>query len=136
MKKILLLLITAFLFSCLDGKKNKLTKLDGKYSVVDFRMNQELSKDSLKQAELIKLLSNSEYKFDFLSLDQTVKIEPKFGMKYFGDSIFEYSIDNKLLILKNPSISVNLPYTYENEILRLSINKKGVELFTIIPNKK
>ena len=136
MRKIILIALSILTISCAQNKNEESIKLSGKYSIVDFRMTSEFSKDTLGRKELKSLLNNSKYKFDFSQTDSIVRIEPRFGMKYFGDSIFEYKIDNKFIALRTPDKKINLPYRNDNGIVRLLIDKNGIELFTIIPTEQ
>lgn len=136
MKKIILIALSILIISCAESKKENSIKLNGKYSIVDFRMTSEFLKDSLGRKELSSILNNSKYKFNFSQVNSVVRIEPKFGMKYFGDSIFEYKIDKKFIALRTPDKKINLPYRNDNGIVRLLIDKEGVELFSIMPTKE
>lgn len=135
-KIIKLLILTFLLISCRENNVENHIKLDGKYSIADFRMTPEFAKDSVGKERLMSILTSSKYKFDFSLNESIVRIDPKFGMEYFGDSIFEYKIDSKFIALKNPDKKINLPYKNDNGIIRLLINKKGIELFSITPTKK
>ncbi|MCC1483092.1 hypothetical protein [Winogradskyella immobilis] len=136
MKKIILIIFSILTISCAKTKNEKQITLNGKYSIVDFRMTPESSKDAIDQKELIVILEGSDYKFDFSPIDGIVRIDSAFGMEYFGDSIFEYKIDSKFIALSNPDKKIHLPYRNDDGILRLLIDKKGIELFTITPTKK
>ena len=136
MKKIILMALSILAISCAQSKKENSIKLDGKYSIADYKMTPGFLNDSLARKELMSVLNNSKYKFDFSLTNSIVRIEPKFAMKYFGDSIFEYKIDKKFIALRTPDKKINLPYRNDNGIIRLLIDKKGIELFSIIPTKE
>ncbi|MCF7569198.1 hypothetical protein L3X37_12615 [Sabulilitoribacter arenilitoris] len=136
MKKIIIIALSLLTIACTKIKNKESIILNGKYSIVDFRMTPEFSKDSIGKKELMTILNNSKYKFDFSEIDSIVRIDSEFGMKYFGDSIFEYKIDNKFIALKNPDKKINLPYRNDKGIIRLLVNQKGIELFSIIPKKE
>jgi hypothetical protein len=135
MKSINIIALFFLVISCSQTEKEKTIELNGKYSIADFRMTPEFLKDSIGRNELMTILKNSKYKFDFSELDSIVRIEPKFGMKYFGDSIFEYKTDNKFIALRNPDKKLNVPYRNDNGIIRLLVKQKGIEHFSITPIK-
>ncbi|MBJ6367168.1 hypothetical protein [Snuella sedimenti] len=136
MKTIILIFLSFLIFSCNQIKKENGVQLNGKYSIADFRMTPEFKKDSIGRKKLMSILTSGQYKFDFSLKDSIVKIDPKFGMEYFGDSIFEYKVDKKFIALRNPYKKINLPYKNDHGIIRLLIDKKGIELFSITPSKK
>ena len=56
-------------------------------------------------------------------------------MKFFGDSIFQYELKDKFIALSNNDKTINIPYKNDNGIIRLLVDKKGIERFSIIPSK-
>lgn len=130
MKNLLFIILTLIIFSC-----NPQVELNGKYQIVDFRMTQEFLKDTTGRNQLISLLDASDYKFDFSPENSTVTMEPKFGMRYFGDTLFKYTIQPKFIALNGPNSKINLEYKNDNGIIRLLVKKEDIELFSIIPAK-
>ncbi|GGF50188.1 hypothetical protein [Echinicola rosea] len=137
MKAIIIVTLSLLMVSCKQSKTGRSQiKLDGKYSVVDYRMTPEFIHDTVGRDKLMAILKGSTYKFDFSNKNSIVRIDPQFGMEYFGDSVFEYRIDHKFMALRSPDNKINLPYRNDNGILRLLIHKKGIKHFSIIPVKQ
>ncbi|AGA78128.1 hypothetical protein [Echinicola vietnamensis] len=137
MKAIIIVMLSLLVVSCKQSKTGESQiKLDGKYSVVDYRMTPEFIHDTVGRDKLMAILKSSTYKFDFSNKNSIVRIDPQFGMEYFGDSVFEYRIEHKFIALRNPDMKVNVPFRNDNGIIRLLIDQKGIEHFSIIPVKR
>lgn len=133
MKTTLLIIISFFVFSC--NPYNKEFTLEGEYSIVDFTMTPEFAKDSIARKNILPIITSPNSKFIFSKDHSFVKIDPKFGMEFFGDSIYKYEMENKFISLTNNDKTINIPYKNDNGIIRLFIDSKGIERFSIIPSK-
>jgi len=133
MKKLIFLAIAISLFSCNKSVDHKAPKPNGKYKVVDFKMTDQFSKDTLAQKELASALRENEHQFEFNSSKSTINIQSDLGVKFFGDSVFQFTFNEKLLTLKSRNLKVQIPYKREGEIIRLFTDKNGIERFSILP---
>lgn len=86
--KTALLIITPFLvFSC--NPYDKEFSIEGEYSIVDFTMTPEFAKDSFARKNILPIITSPNSTFIFSTDNSIVKIDPKLGMKFFGNSIFQ-----------------------------------------------
>ena len=133
MKTIMLIAISFLIFSCKPYDKD--LSLEGEYAIVDFTMTPQFAKDSIARRNIIPIITSSNNTFIFSTDNSIVKIDPKLGMKFFGDSIFQYELKDKFIALSNNDKTINIPYKNDNGIIRLLVDKKGIERFSIIPSK-
>ncbi|AEL25678.1 hypothetical protein [Cyclobacterium marinum] len=133
MKTTLLIVISFLVFSCNPYDKD--LSLEGEYAIVDFTMTPQFAKDSIARRNIIPIITSSNNTFIFSTDNSIVKIDPKLGMKFFGDSIFQYELKDKFIALSNNDKTINIPYKNDNGIIRLLVDKKGIERFSIIPSK-
>ncbi|WP_339903781.1 hypothetical protein [uncultured Cyclobacterium sp.] len=133
MKTTLLIVISFLVFSC--NPYDKELTLEGEYSIVDFTMTPEFAKDSIARKNILPIITSPNSTFIFSKDHSFLKIDPKFGMEFFGDSIYQYEMENKYIALTNNDKTINIPYKIDNGIIRLFIDSKGIERFSIIPSK-
>ncbi|AKP51286.1 hypothetical protein [Cyclobacterium amurskyense] len=133
MKTTLLILISFLVFSC--NPYDKEFSIEGEYSIVDFTMTPEFAKDSISRKDILPIITSPNSTFIFSKDNSTVNIDPRFGMEFFGDSIYQYEMENKFIALTNNDKTINVPYKNDNGIIRLFIDRKGIEQFSIIPAK-
>jgi len=133
MKTTLLIVISFLVFSC--NPYDKEFSIEGEYSIVDFTMTPEFAKDSIARKDILPIITSPNSTFIFSKDNSTVKIDPRFGMEFFGDSIYQYEMENKFIALTNNDKTINVPFKNDNGIIRLFIDRKGIEQFSIIPAK-
>jgi hypothetical protein len=133
MKTIMLIAISFLIFSCKPYDKD--LSLEGEYAIVDFTMTPQFAKDSIARRNIIPIITSSINTFIFSTDNSIVKIDPRFGMEFFGDSIYQYEMENKFIALTNNDKTINVPFKNDNGIIRLFIKRKGIERFSIIPSK-
>lgn len=90
MKTTLLIVISFLVFSCNPYDKD--LSLEGEYAIVDFTMTPQFAKDSIARRNIIPIITSSNNTFIFSTDNSIVKIDPKLGMKFFGDSIFNMNL--------------------------------------------
>lgn len=138
MKKIAYSILTLLLtvaFAC-KNKQNSgstpssPTQLSGVYKVIGFGMQPGKSLDSLQSAGVINF---GEVPFNFLDND-TVILDPGFGLEYFGDSVFRYSVLDEKLILSNESKQLEIPYIDEG-VIRLTVDHRDLQRLDIFKKK-
>ncbi|WP_435413842.1 hypothetical protein [Polaribacter aestuariivivens] len=153
MKKIALTTLLIIIISCskkvevkskefneryLEIVKKEMTKelidLNGKYSIVSIQALPEVPRDSLDS--YFALLKTDGYKFNFSKKESTVKLSSEFGMKFFGDTIFDYKIEDKFISLKNKNKNLEMPYINDAGIMRFILDKYGIKNITIYKTKK
>lgn len=134
MKTALLIIIPFLVFSC--NPYDKEFSIEGEYSIVDFTMTPEFAKDSIARKDILPIITSPNSTFIFSTDNSTVRIDPRLGMEFFGDSIYQYEMENKFIALTNNEKTINIPYKNDNGIIRLLVDKKGIERFSIIPSKK
>ncbi|WP_339926433.1 hypothetical protein [uncultured Cyclobacterium sp.] len=133
MKTTLLIVISFLVFSC--NPYDKEFSIEGEYSIIDFTMTPEFAKDSIARKDILPIITSPNSTFIFSKDNSTVNIDPRFGMEFFGDSIYQYEMENKFIALTNNDKTINVPFKNDNGIIRLFIDRKGIEQFSIIPAK-
>lgn len=128
---ILSLFIIAMVIAVACYLKFSQSTIEGSYVVGGFEMQDGVSKD-----QLIKngLLDFGELTFQFLSND-TVILNPKFGMEFFGDSIFEYKVRRKSIEFIKGEDVISIPYANEG-VISLLVNHKYIKILKIVHSKK
>ena len=127
MKNAALLLFVLFIFSC--KQKVQPVKLSGKYIVVGFKVKNDMEKNG---GRLISASSGIEYAFNFIS-DKSLQINPKLGLPYFSDSVFQYEATDTTLYLLGKNGQHFIPYRRDGSVLNLYINKNGIDTLEIVP---
>lgn len=138
MNKILIstfILILAITMACTgrqNSSKNAATKtqLRGVYQVMGFGMQPGKSLDSLNATGVLNFGARP---FNFMEND-TVVLDPVFGLEYFGDSIFHYSLTDRSLILSNGTKKMELPYVDEG-VIRVTVNHRDLERLDLVSAK-
>jgi len=72
-----------------------------------------------------------DYVFDFNGKD-TVRMNPVFGIKYFGDTVFKYTFIKDMLVLTNGEKEFKVPTVYDEGLFRLTINRNEIEGISIV----
>ena len=92
-----------------------------------------IASDQSLQRKLMSDVFGRDFIFDFRNKD-SVFLDPSFGLKFFGDSIFKYSVTQKDIFFSNGETKDTIHYINDHGIYRLSINSNGVERISIIPS--
>lgn len=148
MKKIIILTLLLTIISCskkVEVKSKKLNEryleivkkemskkaidLKGKYDIVSIEVFPDTQEDTPNK--YAKTIYKNGYKFNFNKKEGIVKLDAAFGMQFFGDTIFNYKIEEKFILLKNNNKKIELPYINDAGIIRFQLNKNGIKQVTI-----
>jgi len=128
------LLLSIFAFCCIVACRIKGSRqvlhLAGAYSVGDFKLANH--PDSSAGKELEKALGSARSQFRF-SQGDSVYIFPSLGMKYFGDSVFKYTVIGDTLVLVNGDITRKLPVVTDGNLIRLFGIGHDIDHISIAP---
>lgn len=130
-KKILFIPFSLIALSCANTKEKSSFELSGKYQIVSYSVDETLIEDRPKRNKIDSILQKKG-KFNFV--DDSVHLDPEFGMAVFGDSIFEYSIDSNFIVFENSGEKIDIPYKKESINVNFLVDRKGIESFIIIPS--
>lgn len=106
-------------------------KLNGQYSIIGYGTAQNFLEDYDSRYELISILKENHFQFDFSEIDSTVRIDKRLGNKLFGSSTFKYKLGHKTITLINHERSIEIPYWKVNETIMLKITRHGIMHFSI-----
>ena len=73
--------------------------------------------------------------FNFIN-DSIVQLEPSFGNRYFGDTIFKYEIDGDFIRFRNDKFKKEMSFMGNNRLLDLNMNHGEIENIQLIPSNK
>lgn len=111
--------------------QNKASLLLGKYDIGDVRLTEAAASYVMQAQAYANDIFSYDYVFDFNGRD-TVRMNPVFGNKYFGDTIFRYTLIKNTLSLTNRVKKFTIPIVYDDGMYRLTINRNEIEGISIV----
>ncbi len=98
----------------LAGACSKVQNSDlvGVYHVGGFGMHDNAVRDSI--VRLAQTFSEKPVEF---KANDTVIMAPDFGMEFFGDSVFAYTLSGENILFTNDAHKLKLKYEYEGQML-------------------
>jgi hypothetical protein len=131
--------LSLFLFYCMGCRLPKpVLELTGTYQVGDFQMANSLPASAPGGRELVTVLGNGRPDFRFSHRDNkdSVFILASLGMRYFGDSVFRFTIVPDTLVLENGNNIRKLPIVTEGTLIRIFGISHDIDHISIIPVKE
>ena len=111
------------------------TKLTGRYTISDYVMTDSTDAGAPAGRSFVASIYRSPWHFSFYGKD-SVAVDPLFGMKYLGDSLFRYKLKEDTLVLTHNKNVRKLPLTDDLGIIRLHNLNNDIASFAMIKIKK
>jgi hypothetical protein len=90
---------------------------------------------TFEQLEKDGILNFGAEPFNFLEND-TVLLSKECGERFFGDTSFKYEFSKNMLVFTKGDKKIEMPYTAEIKIIRITIDNKYLTRLDLVPARK